>query len=139
MLPDVVEDLIMEYLEQINDVLNLPNYRAVKRLINKSNDYVLRSLGFVLDLPSDDLIRIRYRITFDCDFIFYFRLSPIQRIHLITMLERGMFIDPATSCLVWMFVSRKSKLLNYPKYRKLFLNSLLCHVLSRVRSMHSIF
>ncbi len=139
MLPEVVEALIMEYLDQINDVLNLPSYRAVKRLVTRSNDYVLRCLGFVLELPPGDLVRIRYRISFDSDFIFFFRLSPIQRIHLITLLERGMTIDPPTSCLVWLFVGRTPRLLDYPRFRKLFVNSMLCNLLSRVRSLHTLF
>ena len=139
MLPKVCETLIYQYLDELHDVMNLPNYKAVKRLVKKSNDFVLRCLGFVLDLPASDLITVRYQISFDVNFIFYFRLSPIQRIRLITLIERGMIIDQPTCMLVWLFVLNDPRLIDYPRFRRLFVNSLLCSLLSRLRSLHSLF
>ena len=139
MLPKVCETLIYQYLDELHDVMNLPNYKAVKRLVKKSNDFVLRCLGFVLDLPDSDLITVRYQISFDVNFIFYFRLSPIQRIRLITLIERGMIIDQPTCMLVWLFVLNDPRLIDYPRFRRLFVNSLLCTLLSRLRSLHSLF
>ena len=139
MLPIEIESLIFEYLEEIYIFLNLPKYKAVKRLVKKSNNYILKCLGFVLDLPPDDLVRIKYRISFETNFVFYFRLTPLQRIHLITLIEQGITWDLATSNLVWLFVLNTPRLLDHPRYRGLFVNSLLCTMLGRVRSLHVLF
>ena len=139
MLPKAIEDLIWQYLEEIERASNLPKKGAIRRLVQKSNDYILRCLGFVLDLPTADIMRVRYRITMDSNFIFYFRLSPIQRLQLIAIIERGMCIDPPTSKLCWLFVTNKPRLISIPRYRDIFVSSLMCILLSRLRSLHSIF
>ena len=139
MLPKPVENLILQYVQEMHDVMDLPDIRAIRRLIRRSNEYVLQCLGFVLDLGAHDLFRIRYQIGLDADFIFYFRLSPINRLRLISLIERGVVNNMPTSFLVWMFVFRTPNLINYPRFRKLFCGSLLCSLLSRLRSLHSIF
>ncbi len=139
MLPLEVEQLIYEYLECINDYLDLPSKRSIRRLVFKSNEYVLHSLGFVLDLPTEDFIRMRYRIMIDHNFTFYFHLSPLQRIRLIHMIERGMVIDKSTSFLIWIFIMRKPRLLDHPDFRDMFANSLIVVLLNRLRSLHSVF
>ena len=139
MLPIEVEALIQEYLEEIHRFLDLPSERSIRKLVKKSNDYVLRCLGFVLDLPAHDLFRIKYQIELDTDFVFYFRLTPVQRIRLIHMIERGIVFNKPTGFLVWVFIMRTPRLLDVPRFRKMFVGSLLCTLLSRIRSVHILF
>ena len=139
MLPDVIKDLILDYLECINEYLNLPSKKCVRELVYKSNTYVMNCLGFVLDLPRDDFIRMRYRIMLDSEFTFYFHLTPLQRLRLIHMVERGMIIDKSTSFLVWMFIVRKPRLIDHPGYSDIFAGSLLVVLLNRLRALDRVF
>ena len=137
MLPKSIEDIIIEYMEQMNAVTDLPSIAAVKRLIRRTDVYVCDSLAMVLGLPCPDTIRLRYRILLAQDFFFYFRLAPMQRLRLLHLLESGIQHHRDLSRVVWLFVLRQPSLSEWPEYRQLFTDSLFLKMIRHLRSRYS--
>lgn len=137
MLPEEIETIIVDYMEQMNAVTNLPNIKVVKKLIKSTDLYVCDSLAMVLGLPCPDTIRLRYRILLAQDFFFYFRLAPMQRLRLLHLLETGIQHHKDLSRVVWLFVVNKPSLSEWPKYRQLFLDSLFLKMIRHLRSSYS--
>ena len=133
MLPECVETLIFAYLDSMNAYSDLPSLQAVKKLIKRTNAWVMNILGYVLGMRMDDLVRMRYRILLDHDFVFYFRLGPLQRLRLIRLLERGCATNVHVANLIWIFCVRTPPLRMNPEYNALFRSCLLCRVLSNLQ------
>jgi len=123
MLPAEIENLIHEYVDSMCEGCSLPSMLSIKSLIRRSDIFVMNNLGFVMGLPTTDLVRLRCRIVLNNEFLFYFRLSLGQKVRFIRLLKRGIVSNHPTSCLVWVFLQRG--LINYPSYKRLFLQSLL--------------
>jgi hypothetical protein len=102
---------------------DLPSLDSVLELRRKSDIFVMNNLGFVMGLPTGDMMSIRCRIILNNDFMFYFRLGISQKVRFIRALKRGIVTDLPTSCMVWLMLQRH--LINYPEYKKLFVDSLL--------------
>jgi len=132
MLPECVETLIFAYLDSINAYSDLPSLEAVQKLIKRTNAWVMNILGYVLGMRLDDLIRMRYRILLDHDFVFYFRLGALQRLRLIRLLKRGTATNVHVANLIWIFCIKTPPLRIYPEYNALFRSCLLCRVLSNL-------
>ena len=137
MLPKSIEDIIIEYMEQMNAVTDLPDIEVIKSLIRRTDVYVCDSLAMVLGLPCPDTIRLRYRILLAQDFFFYFRLAPMQRLRLLHLLETGIHHHKDLSRVVWLFVMRKPSLSEWPEYRQLFTNSLFLRMIRHLRSTYT--
>ena len=131
MLPLDVEDLIYHYLDLLNAFTDLPKKKHLKKLIARSDQFCMNCLAFVLNQQATQF-RFRYRVCLN-NIFFYFRLDAIQRIHLKQLLQRGSVTNFACCTLVWIFVLRQPNLCDYASYRKLFLRSVLCQLLSRLR------
>ena len=137
MLPQEIENLILEYMDQMNAVTDLPNIRVIKQLVKRTDVFVCDSLALVLGLPCPDTIRLRYRILLAQDFFFYFRLAPMQRLRLLHILETGIHHHKDLSRVVWLFVMRKPSLSEWPEYRKPFVDSLFLKMIRHLRSSYS--
>jgi len=133
MLPKVCEDLIFEYLEQLNNFTDLPSKKAVARLISYSNSHVLDCLGNVLRMTQSEVAHLHYRLVIERDFFFHFNLGLAGRAKLLFVLNRAIFNNFHCSSLVWMFVRRKPSLLEYRDYAKMFWESLLCSTIIKLR------
>jgi hypothetical protein len=123
MLPKAIENLIHEYVSSMCEGSDLPSLDSVLELRRKSDIFVMNNLGFVMGLPTGDMMSIRCRIILNNDFMFYFRLGISQKVRFIRALKRGIVTDLPTSCMVWLMLQRH--LINYPEYKKLFVDSLL--------------
>ena len=137
MLPESIECIILEYMEQMNAVTDLPDIHVIRSLIRRTDVYVCDSLAMVLGLPCPDTIRLRYRILLAQDFFFYFRLAPMQRLRLLHLLESGIYHHKDLSRVVWLFVMRKPSLSEWPEYRQLFTDSLFLKMIRHLRSRYS--
>ena len=124
MFPKEIEDLIFDYLAAMDEGSDLPSYQAIGKLISRSDVFVLNTLAFTMGMPTNELTRLRCRVELANDFVFYFRLSPFQRIRFIRLLKNGIIDNLATATMVWLFLVGPN-LDKYPDYRKLFMNSLL--------------
>ena len=89
MLPKVVEDLIFDYVDAMAEGSSLPSFASIRNLVKRSDVFVMNTLGFVMGIPTTEILRLRYRIVLKNDFLFYFRLTPMQRIRFIRNLKRG--------------------------------------------------
>ena len=123
MLPKEIESLIHEYVDAMCEGTNLPSISSVMSLRNRSDIYVMNNLGFVMGLPTPDLLTIRCRIVLNNDFMFYFRLGVSQKVRFIRSLKSGIVTHRATACLTWLMLQRG--LISYPEYEEIFVNSLL--------------
>lgn len=123
MLPNEIENLIHEYVDSMCKGSEMPSLDSVKRLRQQSDIFVMNNLGFVMGLPTGGLMSIRCQIVLNNDFMFYFRLSISQKVRFIRALKRGISNDPPTSCLTWVMLHRR--LIDYPDYKQVFVDSLL--------------
>ena len=102
---------------------DLPSIDSVMELRNRSDIFVMNNLGFVMGLPTEDIMTLRCRIVLNNDFMFYFRLAISQKMRFIRSLKRGIVTHRATACLTWVMLQKG--LINYPEYKDIFVNSLL--------------
>ena len=136
MLPSAIESLIHEYVDAMSEGCDLPPIDNVLELRRHSDIFVMNNLGFVMGLPSDNLMSIRCRIILNNDFMFYFRLTISQKVRFIRALKRGIVTDRPTACMVWLMLQRG--LINYPDYKQVFVDSLLMKFLAFFSARDSI-
>ena len=123
MLPVEIESLIHNYVDSMCEGSSLPSIDSVLRLRKRSDIFVMNHLGFVMALPSVDMMSIRCRIVLNNDFMFYFRLTISQKVRFIRALKRGIVTHQPTASLVWLMLQRE--LIEYPEFKQIFLDSLL--------------
>ena len=124
MLPEL-EQIIFGYLDAMHEGANLPSISGFKQLIKRSDTFVLNTLGFVIGMPTTELVRLRYNLLLCPEFCFCFQLTPFQRRRLITLLKNSIWQNVHCSALVWACIGRNPPLCRYSEYRSLFVNSLL--------------
>ena len=110
-------------MEAMCEGTDLPSIDSVMDLRNRSDIFVMNNLGFVMGLPTEDIMTLRCRIVLNNDFMFYFRLAISQKMRFIRSLKRGIITHRATACLTWVMLQKG--LINYPDYKEIFVNSLL--------------
>ena len=110
-------------MEAMCEGTDLPSIDSVMELRNRSDIFVMNNLGFVMGLPTEDIMTLRCRIVLNNDFMFYFRLAISQKMRFIRSLKRGIITHRATACLTWVMLQKG--LINYPDYKEIFVNSLL--------------
>ena len=128
MLPTDILALIYHMLDSMNEYSDLPPRRAIKRLVEHTNDFVLTCLGEVLGMQTPDVHVMRFRLQTNADFIFYFRFSIQQRTRMIALLREAISQNTYVSRLIWIYVVRKPPLTKYPEYKRLFTNGLFCRL-----------
>ena len=129
MLPAVILEIIEDYVSGMNFHSDLPRLKAVRRLMDKCDRFVLQLLGKVLGMPSSEVNRLRFRLEMQGEFIFYFHMSADQREHLLHLLERSVQENPHMACLTWIFLNREPKLIEIPEYKRLFRDGLFCRLM----------
>jgi len=97
MLPDVIIDLIEDYLLAMSGAGECPKPRVIRRLINKSN----RAFAILLNVPYPDSLNHHYvnneiKIPY-C--LLLFSLAELER-----ALHETMRTDKSTSILHWLFM-----------------------------------
>lgn len=134
MLPKVILDLIDDYVAAMDEGSDLPSLRAVRKLIKRSNLFVMNTLTFVLQMPRALILRNRYWIELDRNFMFYFQLSPMQRIRLLHLLKNSVATDVHCANLIWLFIVRDPPLRLKPEYFRLFRRSFLCTMIGHLET-----
>lgn len=129
MLPSDILALIYQMLDSMNEYSDLPKLAAIQKIVIKTDEFVLTSLGAVLGMQTPEVSTMRYRIRMNSDFIFYFRFSSFQRTRMIAMLQEAISQDVDVSRLIWLFIIRKPALCDYPEYKQLFTNGLFCRIM----------
>ena len=128
MFPSDILALIYEMLDSMNEYSDLPPHRAVIRLVDKTNDFVLTCLGEVLGMQTPDVDVMRFRLQTSADFIFFFRFTIQQRTRMIALLREAISQNTYVSRLIWIYIVRKPPLTKYPAYKRLFTNGLFCRL-----------
>ena len=129
MLPAVILEIIDDYVSGMNFHSDLPPLKAVRRLMDRCDGFVLQLLGKVLGMPSSEVMRLRFRLEMQGEFIFYFHMSADQRQFLLHLLERSVQENCNMSCLTWIFLNREPKLIEIPEYKRLFRDGLFCRLM----------
>ena len=89
MLPSDILALIHSMVDSMNEYADLPRLRAVQKIVNKTDEFVIDCLGSVLNMQTPALDMMRFQLRMNYDFIFYFRFSILQRTRMITMLQEA--------------------------------------------------
>ena len=129
MLPTVVLDIIQSYVDSMIYFEELPHLRAVRRLMDRCDSFVLQQLGHVLGMPTSELMRLRFRLEMRGEFIFYFHMDAGQRMHMLRIMERSIEEDRHISCMTWIYLEKEPKLINIPRYKRLFKDGLFCRLM----------
>ena len=129
MLPTVVLDIIQSYVDSMIYFEELPHLRAVRRLMDRCDSFVLHQLGIVLGMPTSELMRLRFRLEMRGEFIFYFHMDAGQRMHMLRIMERSIEEDRHISCMTWIYLEKEPKLINIPRYKRLFKDGLFCRLM----------
>ena len=124
-VPPEIQEIIWEYIHEMNMILSLPSKRAVKKLIKKSNiDILKRFLSVQIDLNAG-ILAINP---------FLFRTSvlnnPIQLSILTDCTITSLRLYSATGILKWLFLDQDLYL--YSDYFALLQTSVLFDVISNV-------
>jgi hypothetical protein len=134
MFPEVILDLIDSYVAAMDEGSDLPSLRAVQKLIKRTDLFVMNTLTFVLQLPRAEILRNRYWLELDHNFMFYFQLTPMQRIRLLHLLKNSVATDVHCANLIWLFIIRQPPLRLNPEYFRLFRRSFLCTMIGHLES-----
>ena len=129
MLPRVILDIIDSYVTDMDAYTDLPSPRAVRRLMDRCDRFVIQQLGAVLGMPSSEVDRLRFRLEMRGEFVFYFHMSVTQRLHLLDILQRAVETDRHISCMTWIYLEKKPKLIYNPVYRSIFRDGLFCRLM----------
>ena len=129
MLPKVILDIIDSYVQEMNDYTDLPTPRAVRRLMDHCDRFVIQQLGGVLGMPSSEVNRLRFRLEMRGEFVFYFHMSVTQRLHMLDILQRAVETDRHISCMTWIYLEKEPKLIYSPLYRGIFRDGLFCRLM----------
>ena len=129
MLPEVILDIIQEYVTSMDEYTDLPPLLSVRRLMDRCDRFVIQQLGVVLGMPSNEVDRLRFRLEMRGEFVFYFHMSVTQRFHLLEVLQGACESDRHISCMTWIYVEKTPKLIHLEPYRKIFRDGLFCRLM----------
>jgi len=128
MLPVDILSLIYSMVDSMNEYSDLPKKRAIAKLVDKTNDFVLNCLGEVLAMTLPEVDMMRFRIQTNSDFIFYFRFSLPQRTRMINLLREAISQNIHVARLIWLFIMNDPPLSRYPEYKQIFTDGLFCRL-----------
>jgi len=135
MLPDCVMKIIDSYVESMNAYSDRPSKRAVKRLVDRCDSYVLQKLGYILGMASSEVLRLRVRLEMRGEFVFYFHMSAQQRMHMLHIMENSIAHVPCIAAMTWIFLEKTPKLIHVPEYHEIFKNGLFCRMMEYLVTM----
>ena len=133
MLPLEIENLIHEYAIELGNAENLPEPRAVRELIRKSNRALIAVGNGHFSIPMAVLMEIHLREDINIPLFVTFDLSPGAILDMDNLLSYCMNHDFATSSVFWLFILREPNIYHGP-YSRLFEQSLLHKLLNFVTS-----
>jgi len=133
MIPQVLIDLIDEYVAEFDQLESLPEIKAIKRLAIKSNDFIIRLATQILGIPVAVIMEIIHREEFSETYLVHILVNSALLADFNTCLMLAMNENYATSSLFWLFIVREPNLYFGP-YAKIFEQSLLYKLVNFVTS-----
>ena len=124
MLPQVILDLIDDYVQAFDLVESLPSIRAIRGLILKSNGNLMRIATHVLNIPMPVIMEIVLQEEFDTEYIRMIISNPELIMKFDDTITISMMSHFATPALFWLFV-QKTPTLYFGPYGVMFEQSLL--------------
>ena len=124
MLPQVILDLIDDYVQAFDLVESLPSIRAIRGLILKSNGNLMRIATHVLNIPMPVIMEIVLQEEFDTEYIRMIISNPELIMKFDDAITISMMSHFATPALFWLFV-QKTPTLYFGPYGVMFEQSLL--------------
>ena len=124
MLPQVILDLIDDYVQAFDLVESLPSIRAIRGLILKSNGNLIRIATHVLQIPMPVMMEIVLQEEFNTEYIRMIISNPELIMKFDDVITISMMSHFATPALFWLFV-QKTPTLYFGPYAVMFEQSLL--------------
>ncbi len=133
MLPQVLIDLIDEYVAEFDQLESLPEITAIQQLAIKSNHFIIRLATQILGIPLAVIMEIIHREEFSETYLVHILVNSALLADFNTCLMLAMNENYATSSLFWLFIVREPNLYFGP-YAKIFEQSLLYKLVNFVTS-----
>ena len=130
MLPTCVINLILSYMNAMNEFTDLPQKLSIFRLVQESDMFVLNTVDKVSRTLAGHVHRDYYCLKIRGHMQYYFVLSPVQKIKLYHLLQRAMYEHSATARMLWVFLDRG--LYKQDDYAVMFEKSLLVMMFAKV-------
>ena len=132
-LPLEIENLIHAYAVELGNAESLPEPRAIRELIRKSNRSLISVGHSHFSIPLPVLMEIHLREDLNTPLFVTFDLSPGAISDMDNLLNYCMHHCYATSSVFWLFILRSPNIYHGP-YARLFEESLLHKLLNFVTS-----
>ena len=129
MLPKDVQNIIDDYVAQLEEYGDLPSLKSFRRLIHRCDNFVIGLLGEVLQQGHGG--HLQYRLT-SPSYIFHFNFSHQQRDRMLYLLERAITRNVHVASSVWATVG-PPMLCRYPEYMHAFAHGFFCKLLVRLQ------
>ena len=124
MLPQVILDIIDDYVQAFDLVESLPSIRAIRGVILKSNGNLIRIATHVLQIPMPVMMEIVLQEEFNTEYIRMIISNPELIMKFDDVITISMMSHFATPALFWLFV-QKTPTLYFGPYGVMFEQSLL--------------
>ena len=134
MLPEVLLEIIDEYVAEFSVLESLPEIKAIRTLVIKSNNALTRIATRVIRIPVAVLMEIIFRDDFDVPYVTEIQINQQLIDDFNKVLMYAMVGNFATSSLFWLMIQRDPSLYHGP-YAVLFENSLLFKLINLVTSV----
>ncbi len=132
-LPAEIEQLVHQYAIELCNAESLPELRAIRELIRKSNRVLISIGSSYFGIPLPVLMEIHLRENIDSPVFITFDLLPESQSDLDRLLRYCMHHDFATSSIFWLFILRQPDIYHGP-YARIFERSLLFKLINFVTS-----
>ena len=134
MLPEVLLEIIDEYVAEFSVLESLPEIKAIRTLVIKSNNALTRIATRGVRIPVAILMEIIFRDDFDVPYVTEIHINQQLISDFDKVLMYAMAGNFATSSLFWLMIQREPSLYHGP-YAVLFENSLLFKLINLVTSV----
>ena len=133
MLPQVILDIIDDYVQAFDLVESLPSIRAIRGVILKSNGNLIRIATHVLQIPMPVMMEIVLQEEFNTEYIRMIISNPELIMKFDDVITISMMSHFATPALFWLFV-QKTPTLYFGPYAVMFEQSLLFKLINIITS-----
>ena len=124
-LPPELQDIVWQYIQAFHVVLSLPKKSAIRRLVRKSNQHILRRFIDVQISLDNGTLLLNPSL-----FRSYILNNPVQLSILTDCVIHSVRFYPSTGALKWVFLDQDLYL--RPDYFELLRKSVLFDVMTHV-------
>lgn len=131
MLPDCIETIIFDYVNELSVLESLPDILAVRKLVVRSNHALIRICTRLANIPMMVILELFLRDDITIPYLREFVMTAEILIKINSSLIFAMNTEFSCSSVFWLFIRREPNIYHGP-YTPLFEDSLLFKLLNLV-------